>query len=64
MFLPMRALATAVLYFGSFLLVGYGARRLLASWMDRHGEDLDEVQAQAGNGGRKGGSFLLGVWRK
>jgi hypothetical protein len=61
---PMRALATAVLYFGSFLLVGYGARRLLATWMDRHGASLDDVQAQAGESGRKGGSFLLGVWRK
>jgi len=62
MFLPMRALATAVLYFGSFLIVGYGARRLLASWMDRHGAPLDDVHAQAGDSGRKGRSFLLGVW--
>jgi hypothetical protein len=60
----MRALATAVIYFGSFLVLGYGAKRLLAHWMDRHGEELDEVQAQAGESGRKGGSFLLGVWRK
>lgn len=60
----MRALATAIIYFGSFLLLGYGARRLLAFWMDRHGVELDEVQAQAGDGGRKGRSFLLGVWRK
>jgi hypothetical protein len=60
----MRALATAVLYFGSFLLLGYGTRRLLAAWMDRHGATLDDVQAQAGDSGRKGGSFLLGVWRK
>ena len=60
----MRALATAVLYFGSFLLIGYGAKRFLATWMDRHGEALDEVQAQAGDSGRKNGSFLLGVWRK
>ena len=61
---PMRALATAVLYFGSFLLLGYGAKRLLAAWTDRHGTSLEDVQAQAGDGGRKGGSFLLGVWRK
>ena len=61
---PMRALATAVVYFGSFLLLGYGAKRLLDSWMDRHGEGLDEVQAQAGDSARKNGAFLLGVWRK
>jgi hypothetical protein len=60
----MCALATAVLYFGSFLLLGYGTKRLLARWMEQHGEELGEVQAQAGDSGRKGGSFLLGVWRK
>ena len=60
----MRALATAVLYLGSFLALGYGARRLLDRWTDRHGASLDDVQAQAGESGRKGGSFLLGVWRK
>jgi len=60
----MGALATAIVYFGTFLLLGYGTRRLLAHWMARHGADLDDVQAQAGESGRKGGSFLLGVWRK
>jgi hypothetical protein len=60
----MRALATASIYFGSFLLLGYGAKRLLARWMERHGAALDDVQEQAGDSGRKGGSFLLGVWRK
>jgi hypothetical protein len=60
----MSALATAALYVGSFLLLGYGAKRLLARWMKQHGEELGEVQAQAGESGRKGGSFLLGVWRK
>jgi hypothetical protein len=60
----MRALATAVIYFGSFLVLGYGAKRLLDHWIDRHGAGLDDVQAQAGESGRKGGSFLLGVWRK
>jgi hypothetical protein len=60
----MRALATAVLYFGTFLTLGYGARRLLDRWIDRHGASLDDVQKQAGDSGRRGGSFLLGVWRK
>ena len=60
----MAALSTAVIYFGSFLVLGYGGKRLLARWMDRHGAGLDDVQAQAGDRGRAGSSFLLGVWRK
>jgi hypothetical protein len=39
-------------------------KRLLDRWIDRHGASLDDVQKQAGDSGRKGGSFLLGVWRK
>lgn len=60
----MRALETAIVYFGSFLTLGYVAKRLLDRWMDRHGAALDDVQGQAGDSGRKGASFLLGVWRK
>ena len=59
----MRALVTAVIYFGTFLTLGYGAKRLLDWWMARHGEHLDEVQDQGRNGG--GGErqrFLLGGW--
>jgi hypothetical protein len=61
---PMRALVTAVLYFGTFLAVGYGTRRLLDRWMGQHGEDLDEVQSQAGANRRREPRFLLGIWRK
>lgn len=60
----MRAFATTTLSFSSFLPLGYGAERLIDLWMERHGAGLDEVQAQAGDNGRKGGSFLLGVWHK
>ena len=49
----MRALVTAVIYFGTFLSIGYVAKRLLDRWMAQHGEDLREVQAQ-GKGGGKG----------
>jgi hypothetical protein len=61
---PMRALATAVIYFGTFLTLGYVAKRVLDRWMAHHGEELHEVQTQGGNGGRKGESFLLGAWYK
>lgn len=58
------ALVTAIVYFGTFLALGYFAKRSLDRWMRRHGETLTEVQDQAGGGGRKGSSFLLGVWRR
>jgi hypothetical protein len=61
----MRALVTAVVYFGTFLTIGYVAKRLLDRWMARHGEHLNEVQAQARNGGGRGlDRFLLGTWYK
>ena len=60
----MRALETAIVYFGSFLTLGYATKRVLDRWLDRHGARLDDVQKQAGDSGRKGPSFLLGVWRK
>ncbi|TMJ21618.1 MAG: hypothetical protein E6G95_21845 [Alphaproteobacteria bacterium] len=59
----MRALMTAIAYFGTFLTVGYVAKRLLDKWMARHGEDLHEVQTQGKNGGRVD-RFLLGFWYK
>ncbi len=60
----MRALYTAILYFGSFLTLGWLGRRLIDNWMLHHGEDLSEVQAQAGEDRRKQPRFLLGVWRR
>jgi hypothetical protein len=58
----MRALVTAVAYFGTFLIVGYGAKRLLDRWMSRHGETLTEIQSQGRGGGRQDDRFLLGTW--
>ncbi len=60
----MSALPSAVIYFGTFLAIGWLSKRLLRRFMARHGEHLDEVQAQYGASGKKGSSFLLGVWRK
>jgi len=60
----MRALYTAVLYFGSFLVLGWLGKRLLDRWIAQHGEKLSEVQQQAGDNRRKQPRFLLGVWRK
>jgi hypothetical protein len=58
----MRALVTAVVYFGTFLTIGYVGKRLLDRWMTRHGEHLDEVQSQGRNGGLQDDRFLLGIW--
>jgi hypothetical protein len=59
----MSALAVALIYFGTFLAIGLVAKVALGRWMRRHGEDLREVQAQAGRNRRKGPLFLLGFWR-
>ena len=59
----MRALATAIVYFGTFLSIGYVAKRLLDRYMARNSEDLREVQAQGRQGaGRQHDRFLLGFW--
>jgi hypothetical protein len=60
----MRALITAILYFGTFLGLGWLGKRLLDRWMARHGEELGEVQAQSKNGARRATRFLLGAWYK
>jgi hypothetical protein len=59
----MKALWTAVIYFGSFLAIGLIAKLGLRRWMDRHGSDLSDVQGQAGPNRRKRKVFLLGAWR-
>ena len=59
----MWALFVATVYFGTFLVVGWGAKRVLDRWMDQRGVELAEVQRQAGRRGERT-VFLLGVWRK
>jgi hypothetical protein len=59
----MSALATAIIYFGSFLAIGLVARLAIARWMNRKDFDLADIQAQAGPNRAKRRVFLLGFWR-
>jgi len=60
---PGWALLVAVIYFGSFIAIGFIAKRVLDKTMRRSGETLEEIQAQAGPNRGKRTVFLLGVWR-
>ena len=59
----MWALTVATIYFGTFLTIGWVAKRVLDDWMDHRGVALDEVHRQAGPRGERT-VFLLGIWRK
>jgi hypothetical protein len=59
----MRALLTAIIYFGSFLAIGLIAKVMIGRWMNRSGVDLPDLQAQAGPRREKRRAFLLGAWR-
>lgn len=59
----MRALVTAIIYFGTFLTIGFYARKFIDRWMGHKGADLSDVQAQAGQNRRPRQVFLLGAWR-
>jgi hypothetical protein len=59
----MRALITAVIYFGSFLAIGLIAKLVIGRWVSRRNLDLPEVQAQVGPRRGKRRVFLLGFWR-
>jgi hypothetical protein len=59
----MGALATAIIYFGSFLAIGLVARLAIGRWMSRRNFDLADIQAQAGPNRRQRRVFLLGFWR-
>jgi hypothetical protein len=59
----MRALLTAVIYFGSFLAIGLAVKLLLARWHARSDIELAEIQAQAGPRRPPRRMFLLGAWR-
>lgn len=60
----MRAFLTAVLYFGTFLTIGYAARRLIDRWMGRRGVDPSDAMTPGRGDGDKRPRFLLGVWRR
>ena len=57
------ALATAIVYFGTFLAIGLVARLAIKKWMSRRDFDLADIQAQAQTNRPKHRKFLLGVWR-
>ena len=59
----MKALWPAIIYFGSFLILGLTAKIALSRWTQRHDIDLADIQAQAGLHRRKCRVFLLGAWR-
>jgi hypothetical protein len=59
----MHALFVAMIYFGTFLTIGWVAKRAIDRWMAQRGVELSEVQKQAGRRGERT-VFLLGVWRK
>ena len=59
----MKALWTAVIYFGSFIVLGVAAKIALGHWTRRHDVDLADVQAQAVAHRGKRRLFLLGAWR-
>ena len=59
----MSPLVTALIYFGSFLVIGLIAKVAIGMWMKRNGVDLPDLQAQAGPHRKKRRAFLLGAWR-
>jgi hypothetical protein len=60
----MRALFTAIIYFGTFLLLGWWAKRVLDKWTAQTGKHASEVQGPTPEGAPKQTRFLLGVWYK
>jgi hypothetical protein len=59
----MHALFVATIYFGSFLLIGWAAKRLIDRWMGNGGVTLSDIHGQAGRRGERS-VFLLGAWRR
>jgi hypothetical protein len=59
----MRALITAVVYFGSFLAIGVIAKVAASRWMHRRDLNLPEIHRQAGPRRGRRRVFLLGSWR-
>ena len=57
-----QAIFVATIYLGTFVLIGYGGRRLIDHWMGEKGVHLSEVQDQLGENRRKRFGFLLGIF--
>jgi len=60
----MSALATAAIYFGSFVAIGLVARHAAKRWLNLRDIDLPEIRTQLGPARRKSSRFLLGIWRR
>jgi hypothetical protein len=60
---PTSALVVGIIYFGSFIAIGFAAKRAIGWLMRRRGVDLDDVHAQAGPNRAPRRVFLLGAWR-
>ena len=60
----MWALVVGVIYFGSFIAVGWVASVLARYLMKQYGADLADVHGQAGERRQAREVFLLGAWRK
>ena len=59
----MDALTTAVIYFGSFLVLGVIAKLAVRWWARRRDVDLAEIHREAGPNRGKRRVGLLGFWR-
>ena len=59
----MRALLTAIVYFGSFLALGLISKIVISRWMTRRDLDLSDIQRQVEPRRGKRRVFLLGFWR-
>ena len=58
----MTALATALIYFGSFLALGWIGKKVIDRWSK--GASLSDIHDMAGPNRRERNVFLLGAWRK
>ena len=59
----MGAAATALIYFGSFLLLGILVKLTVGRWMRRRDLDPSPIRTQMGLPRGRRRLFLLGFWR-
>ena len=60
----MGALQTALIYFGSFLVLGIIAKLAVGRWMNRKDLDPSPVRTQMALPRGRRRLFLLGFWRE
>jgi hypothetical protein len=63
MLVSVRALYTAIIFFGTFIVIGWLGKLALNRWMAKRGATLSEINEQAGPSAGKGRRLLLGFWR-